>query len=59
METTDNYTSINQSPLDQKNRHCEADIVGCIFVNGKFCILIEIPLKFVPNDPTDNIPAFV
>ena len=58
METTDNYTSINQAPLGQKSP-LRGDIFGCIFVNGKFCILIEIPLKFVPNDPTDNIPAFV
>ena len=29
------------------------------FVNEKFCILIEISLKFVPMGPIDNNPALV
>ena len=36
-----------------------ADIFKCIFVNKKFCILIRIPLKFVPNCPIDNKPTLV
>ena len=30
------------------------DIFRCIFVNEKFCILIKISLKFVPDGPIDN-----
>ena len=33
------------------------DIFKCIFVNEKFCILIEMSLKFVPNGPIDNNQA--
>ena len=33
------------------------DIFKCIFVNEKSYILIEIPLKFVPECPIDNNPA--
>ena len=28
-------------------------------MNEKFCILIQISLKFVPKGPIDNNPAFV
>ena len=35
------------------------DIFRCIFMNEKFCILIEISLKFVPKGLIDNIPALV
>ena len=31
----------------------------CIFVNEKFCILIEISLRFDPKGPIDNNPALV
>ena len=30
------------------------NIFKCIFVNEKFCILILISLKFVPEGPIDN-----
>ena len=39
--------------------HFADDIFRWIFVNEKFCILIEIPLKFVPKGPIDNKPALV
>ena len=29
------------------------------FVNGQFCVLIQIPLKFVPMVPIDNKSAVV
>ena len=32
---------------------------ACIFVNGKFCISIQISLKLVPEGPIDNNAAFV
>ena len=34
-------------------------IFRCIFVNEKFCILINISQKFVPKGPIDNNPALV
>ena len=34
-------------------------ILKCIFLNEIFWIPIEIPLKFVPKGPIDNIPALV
>ena len=30
-----------------------------VFVNEKFCILIDISLKFVPKGQISNIPALV
>ena len=39
--------------------HFADDIFRCIFVNEKFCILIQISLKFVPKGPIDNYPALV
>ena len=35
------------------------DIFICIFLNGKFSILIKISLKFVPKGPIDNNQALV
>ena len=35
------------------------DISECIFLNKSVWILINIPLKFIPKDPIDNIPALV
>ena len=35
------------------------DIFKCIFLNENVWILIEISLKFVPKDPTNNIQALV
>ena len=36
-----------------------AAISQTIFVYEKFCILIEISLKFVPKGPIDNNPELV
>ena len=47
------------SPLGQHDRHFADDVFKCIFVNGKFCILIRISLKFVPKGAIDNNPALV
>ena len=33
------------------------DISRCIFINGKFCILIKILLKFIPKGLINNKPA--
>ena len=46
-------SSFNSSPPGQNGRHF-ADVFGCIFVNAKFCILIVIPLKLVPEGQIDK-----
>ena len=43
----------------QNGLHFADGIFRCIFVNGKFCILIKISLKFVTNVPTNNNSALV
>ena len=35
------------------------NIFKWIFLNEKFCILIQIPLEFVPKEPIDNNSALV
>ena len=51
--------SINSSPPGQNGHHFADDIFWSIFMNEKFCILIEISLKFVPMGPIDNNPALI
>ena len=46
-------------PLDKMAANIPDDIFRCVFVNEKFCILIEISLKFDPFGPIDNNPALV
>ena len=50
---------INSSPPRQHGRHFADDIFRCNFVNEKFCILIQISMKFVPNGPIDDMGALV
>ena len=50
---------LNSSLPGQNGRHFADDIFRCIFMNGKFCILIKISIKFVPKGATDNNPALV
>ena len=50
--------AINSSPHGQNGCHFANDIFRCIFVNGKFCILIKISQKFIPKCQIDN-PALV
>ena len=49
--------TINSSLPGQNGHHFADNIFKCIFVNEKCCILIEIPLKFVPKGAIDNNPA--
>ena len=49
----------NSSPPGQNGRHFTDDISRWIFVNEKFCILVEISLKIVPYGPIENNPALV
>ena len=51
--------SVNSLTPGQNGCHFTDDIFRCIFVNEKFCILIRISLKFVPNFPINNRPALV
>ena len=51
--------AINSSPPGQNDRHFAEDIFKCIFFKEKFCILIQIWLKFVTKDPIDNTSALV
>ena len=50
---------LNSSPPGQNGRHFADDVVKCIFLNEKFCILIQMSLKFVPLGPIDNKAALV
>ena len=43
----------------QDGHHFADNILKCILVNEKFCILVKISLKFVPKVPIDNNPALV
>ena len=46
-------------PPGQNGRHFTNDIFRCIFKNEKFCIFIQISLKFVPKGPIDINPVLV
>ena len=50
---------LNSFPPGQNGRHFADDISKCIFMNEKFCILIQISLKFVPKGPIDNKSALI
>ena len=52
-------TGVNSSPPGQNGRHFADGIFKCIFMNEKFCILIKISLKLVPNDLIDNKTALI
>ena len=51
--------ALTHLPLDKMAATFADNIFRCIFVNEKFCILIEISLKFVPKGPIDNKPTLV
>ena len=53
------YWSMNSSPPGQNGRHFADGVLRCIFMNEKFCILINISLKFVPGGPINNKPALI
>ena len=58
-EVLQNRWEVNSCPPGQNGRHVADDIFRCIFMNEKFCILIEISLKFIPKGPVDNNPSLV
>ena len=43
----------------QNGRYFPDDIFRSVFMNDKFCILINISLNFVPEGPIDNNPSLV
>ena len=43
----------------QNGRCFSSDTFNCIFMNEKFCILIQISLDFVPKGPINNKSALV
>ena len=49
----DIYVFLNSFPSGQNGRLFAGDILICIFVNEKFCILVKISLKFVPKGGVD------
>ena len=51
--------SVKSSSPGQNGRHFADDIFRCIFLNEKFCILIKIRLKFVPDGPINNNTTLV
>ena len=48
---------LNSSPSAQNGHHSSDNIFKYIFMNAKFCILIQISLEFVPKGPIDNNSA--
>ena len=52
-------TSFNSYLPGQNSRHFTVNILKCIFVNEKFCILIWISPEFVPKGPIDYKSALV
>ena len=53
------YCFINSSPPGQNGCHFTDGIFKCIFINEKFCILIQISLKFVLKSPIDDKSGLV
>ena len=50
---------LNSSPPGQNGRNFAEDIVRWMLLNENFCMLIKIPLKFVPKGPIANNLALV
>ena len=50
---------INSSLPGQYAHHFPDDIFKYILMNEMFCILIQISIKFVSENPINNMPAFV
>ena len=49
-----NWSIINMLRPRQNGQHSAGDILKLIFLDENYCILIQISLKFVPNDPINN-----
>ena len=51
--------ALTHLPLEKNGYHLPNNIFKYIFMNLKFCVLIQISLTFVPNGLIDNNPALV
>ena len=51
--------SFNSSPPEQNGHHFTDHIFKCIFIKEKFCVSIQILLKFVLEGTIDNNSASV
>ena len=51
--------ALTHLPLDKMAAISQMTFSNASFMNEKFCILIEIWLKFVPKGPIDNNLALV
>ena len=71
-QTSVTFENLNQNKAivfqEKASQHTEAETkwllfyrtrFKCIFLNENVWISIKISLKFIPNDPVNNIPAFV
>ena len=50
---------LNLTPPGQNGRHFADDILRCILLNEKSCILFRILLKFVLKNPIANKSALI
>ena len=50
---------INSSPLGENGRHLTDKFLDAFFMSEKFCILMEISLKFAPKGVIDKKSALV
>ena len=51
--------SLNTLGSTQNGRYFPEDIFKCIFLNKNVWASIKMSLKFVPEDPINNVPALV
>ena len=51
--------SVNTQGPRENGPHFADDIFKCIFFKENVWIPIKISLKFVPNDPFNNVPVLV
>ena len=59
QDAGNNISWVNSSLPGKNGRNFADDISSSIFVNEKFCVLIQISLKFVAKGTIDNIRALV
>ena len=53
------FNLLTHLPPGQDGHHFSDDTFKCIFMKGKFCILIPISFKVVPKGAIDNKLALV
>ena len=53
------HNELTHLSLDKMPAISQTTFSYVFFMNGKFCISIQISLKFVPKDPIDNKSVLV